>query len=131
MAGGVMRPNSSLSPKSEFNRDGQAIAVELDWLQSLVHGRISHFLEDQPKEFSPPAAPEIDFETALGRMLVINNFTLAERAVLALCIAPHIRPDLLEAFILRIRQPIKGLRSLAVAKCSRVAFSLPWQRPYS
>ena len=59
------------------------------------------YIKNKPDQFNLPKPPELDLDSALGNLLLNNQFTLAERTILALSIAPHIRPDLLEALSIK------------------------------
>lgn len=81
--------------------DAQAVAAELDWLGGAVEARITHFLRDQRAGFAHEPPPAQPLGTALGDLIAEGPLDAPARLVLALALAPHVQPALLDPFFVR------------------------------
>src|ERR1700741_2566075 len=84
---------------------------ELAWLDKIIITRLQiHF--EQPTdhtsvfEVTPPVHSEL--EAPYVKLIHHHKMDLAERIVLALAIAPHIQPELLDHFFFRNSQYERG-----------------------
>lgn len=95
----------------KLSHNAQALGQEMDWLAQLIDARLrTHF---QP-ENTPEEAPNLDPPALEANTSIFANFlhhyqlSYAERAVLALTLAPHIRPQLLDVFFSKNEQLDRG-----------------------
>lgn len=88
---------------------GTTLAHELDWLNEALHARVrQYFRLDDPAEAAgelpdlPPAPVLPSAATnAFARLVAGEQLGPAERLVLALALAPHLRPHLLDQLFAR------------------------------
>lgn len=78
-----------------------AVAAELEWLSRTIDARLRHFLTGESAPFVPPPPPDHVPDTALGALIADGPLDPAARLTLALALAPHIQPALLDPFFLR------------------------------
>ena len=83
------------------SEDAAAIARELAWLGRAVEARIMQFLKAPAAPFAHEAAPAQPRGTALGDLIAEGPLDEPARLVLALALAPHVQPALLDPFFLR------------------------------
>lgn len=74
---------------------------EIEWLQEVIHHAIGIYLKQDGnytdwKEIEAPAYTDVD--TPYANILKKWELTIYERLTLALAIAPHIRPEVLDIF---------------------------------
>lgn len=79
-----------------------ALEREFDWLEALIdHAIQSHFNPGDPAGPSPEAPDHPPDRSALGATVAALNLGKAERAMLALALAPNLRPHALDPFLVR------------------------------
>jgi AAA+ superfamily predicted ATPase len=81
----------------------QQLEQELLWLESVVDVALSLYFEnstefDKIYELTPPVHTE---KTTFTEILEENKFDFLERLVLALALAPHLKPSILDVFLIR------------------------------
>jgi DNA polymerase III delta prime subunit len=81
--------------------DAHAVAAELAWLTRVIDARITHFLKEPAAVFIPEAPPEVEPGTALGALIANGPLDTEARLALALALAPHVQPAILDPFFLR------------------------------
>jgi DNA polymerase III delta prime subunit len=81
--------------------DARAVATELDWLARVIEARITHFLKAPASPFTPEAPPAAEPGTALGTLIAGGPLDIEGRLALALALAPHVQPAILDPFFLR------------------------------
>ncbi len=90
---------------TSFASPGPALARELDWLAEVLAARLRHYFADQPapEPFASPLPPALTPGAADPYTQLVARHSLgpAERLVLALALAPHLRPQLLDALFAR------------------------------
>ena len=80
----------------------QALDAELDWLANCIAWRFQHYFGDGTAAAELPAPPAlVGSDAPLAALLQQHQATPAERLALALALAPHLRPQLLDIFFTR------------------------------
>lgn len=112
--------------RSEAAADGTAVPVnaaalqrELDWLEAVLQARLAaHFGQAEgdggPVDLPPPA---LDNDTSgLARLVRQHGLGPAERLVLALALAPHLRPQALDLLFVRNKNLDRGFTEFGGCK---------------
>lgn len=93
--------------------NGRDLAQELEWLAKLLERRLASYFSETSS--SPPLPsgdlppPSLDgSESAYARCVRDQGLSAAERAVLLLTLAPHLRPQLLDVFWMRNETTQRG-----------------------
>lgn len=88
----------------ELRANAAALEAELDWLQRIIDVRIRlHCGQECPVDAItalPPPEPQPP-EAAYTRLVQEHHLTPSERVLLALALAPHVRPQALDVFLSR------------------------------
>ncbi|NMM50864.1 ATP-binding protein [Marinigracilibium pacificum] len=80
------------------------IENELKWLKSCIDMRMAGYELSPESEIEFPEAPKVPEEgSAYAEFIIKNNLTIHERLVLALAIAPHAWPDLINGLLYKGR----------------------------
>jgi hypothetical protein len=80
---------------------GYSMERHLDWLRALVDARFQHYFKSEtPGEFQPPLPAKLDPGAPLDQTFARYGMTWVERAVLLLALAPIVRPQLLDLFLI-------------------------------
>ncbi|MFK7868242.1 MAG: ATP-binding protein [Roseobacter sp.] len=79
----------------------EAIGAELDWLGTVIEGRLRHFFAGTETEFVSPAPPHLPAGAALSTLVETSDLDAAARMVLALSIAPHVNSSILDPFFVK------------------------------
>ncbi|WP_415712891.1 ATP-binding protein [Maridesulfovibrio sp.] len=86
-----------------FVENARVIERELDWLERMLRSWLQHYFEPEkyaePPDVSPPELPSV--RTWYGGSVVDFQFSPVERLVLALAIAPEVRPQLLDVLFIQ------------------------------
>lgn len=77
-----------------------AMARELDWLSQAIDARLKTFFAGED-DVAPPPPPELDPEAAYGGVVAELRLDTDARLALALALAPHVKPELLDPFLVR------------------------------
>ncbi|QNH61090.1 ATP-binding protein [Hymenobacter sediminicola] len=84
------------------------LARELDWLSAVLSARVQHYFgsENAVAAMEDLPAPKLpaDATDAYSQLVQREQLNRAERLVLILALAPHFRPQALDAFFLRNSQ---------------------------
>lgn len=93
--------------------NGRDLDAELQWLESLLHRRLAAYFADPsssprlPDAASPP--PDLSAsDSPYARCVTERRLVPAERAVLLLALAPHLRPQLLDVLWVRNETTQRG-----------------------
>ena len=94
-----------------LNTNADILQQELAWLEKIIVARLNIYFEQKTDyrsifEVVPPVHPEQD--AAYVKLLHHYKMSIAERMVLALAIAPHIQPELLDHFFFKNAQYERG-----------------------
>jgi hypothetical protein len=89
-----------------LNANGRDLEGELEWLAQLLERRLALYFAKSSTSPSLPGPetqpPELDAsQSAYARFVVQHGLTPAERAVLLVALAPHLRPQLLDILCTR------------------------------
>ncbi|GAB3255489.1 ATP-binding protein [Chitinimonas naiadis] len=92
----------STGAETPFLIHAEALRLELDWLEAILDLRLkTHFqaMEDAPVVL--PAPPTLPGDSALGELVRDTPLDRDARLVLALALAPHLRPAALDLLFVR------------------------------
>jgi hypothetical protein len=97
-----MRVATAAASEASDSADRHAASLEreLAWLAQILEARLEAHFAGTPLE-TLPAAPSNDPNTFYGGMIAHYGFSVSERIVLALALAPRLRPHLLDVFFTR------------------------------
>ena len=82
----------------------QTLSEELDWLQSVLESRIESYFQQGNTETSIFDLPQPDLSknnTIYGQLVRELELDAAERLVLILSLSPHLKPELLDLFLIQ------------------------------
>ena len=101
----------------------QALSLELDWLTALLNQRLEqHFQQTALQLPEPPALPA---DSELARLHGELALGLEERALLALALAPHLRPEALDLLFMRNQNLERGFTEFGGVKSQTHGGFLP------
>lgn len=81
---------------SNIAENAKALASELDWLAAVVQGRLAGY-GNHESHWQLPEAPSLDgSRSAYADLVRQGDLSTDERLVLILCLAPHLRPQILD-----------------------------------
>jgi AAA+ superfamily predicted ATPase len=87
-----------------IQRNSEALHIEMEWLRQMIDTRLRLYFNLETQYGSPSAVPLPDLSnhpSALGQLIRAHNLDMVERTVLALALAPHVRPEILDGFMAR------------------------------
>lgn len=95
---------------TENNYHIQALIQELEWIADLINRRISNYFQPENSffELESVSPPELPAQSNLAKMHAEYELSLAERVILALVLAPNIRPQLLDNFCIKNKALDRG-----------------------
>jgi adenylate kinase family enzyme len=87
-----------------IDRNAQVLERELAWLSSVIDAAISIYLGNEcryrdVREIAPPPIEEPS--SPYGTVVCKRNLSFDERCILALTLTPHVRPQLLDRFLVK------------------------------
>ena len=95
-----------------LNANGRDLEAELEWLAQLLERRLAlYFAEASTSPLLPASEtpPPLDAsQSPYARFVRQHRLTPAERAVLLLALAPHLRPQLLDVLCTRNETTQRG-----------------------
>jgi AAA+ superfamily predicted ATPase len=104
----------------------RALALELDWLEGVLNLRLEqHFQQHDAGFESAPPPPGLPPESALATLVDELALGPVERAVLALALAPHLRPGMLDLLFVRNQNLDRGFTEFGGWKAQRHGGFLP------
>jgi len=88
---------------AQMQQNAQALAAELYWLSALISTRIALFFGDECdyNSVAEVTPPELPAGSTYASFLHQHQLTRAERCVLALSLAPHVQPEVLDPLYLK------------------------------
>ena len=88
---------------TEYNENAAILDQELNWFNSVLERRIQdYFNPDNPEKKEEVSLPDLNgSDTWYARFVKRYGFSLAERIVLMLALAPEVRPQILDIFFTR------------------------------
>lgn len=88
----------------------EAIAAEMQWLSMLIETRINHYFKtaDTLPPFESVVPPEHTDDAYLHRLIKDLELSREERIVLALSLAPHVSPQVLDTFFIKNKNFDRG-----------------------
>jgi AAA+ superfamily predicted ATPase len=104
----------------------QALEGDLDWLDQVVKLRLEqHFQQLEGGFAAAPPPPEPTPGSELGRLVSDHALGAGDRLVLALALAPHLRPSALDLFFVRNQNLDRGFTEFGGWKGQRHGGFLP------
>ncbi|RUL79018.1 ATP-binding protein [Dyella choica] len=103
-----------------------ALSLELDWLEAVLNLRLEQHFQQQAQGFdAAPPPPSLPPGSALAQLIDEQGLLAAERAVLALALAPHLRPGVLDLLFVRNQNLDRGFTEFGGWKAQRHGGFLP------
>lgn len=93
--------NAKASPKYSEANNIAALEAELDWLFLVINQAVRSYLKQEGHEESWRDIPMPDVsqdQSVFGQLCLDWSLNQDERLLLALCLAPHLRPQVLDLF---------------------------------
>ena len=104
----------------------QALEQELAWLQALLNLRLEQHFQQHGTGFEEaPSPPNLPTGSALAELIGELRLGAVERAVLALALAPHLRPGMLDLLFVRNQNLDRGFTEFGGWKAQRHGGFLP------
>ncbi len=91
---------TELQGSDDGDRHIAAVAAELEWLSTVIEARVRDFAASYPFGTLPPP-PAVDPLSRIGEVIAGANLEEDGRVMLALALAPHLQPSLLDPFFVR------------------------------
>lgn len=92
----------------ERHQRAQQLQLELAWLASAIDARIRHYFAADGSPFTCPEPPRLAPSSRHGALVARLGCSTEPRLALALALAPHLAPQLLDVFFLRNQQIDRG-----------------------
>lgn len=92
---------TGVDPTPDPALHAQALQCELDWLQATLTLRLQQHFSPQEAPAELPPAPQLPAGSALAGLVQAMSLGREARLVLALALAPHLRPELLDVMYVR------------------------------
>jgi hypothetical protein len=90
---------------STSERNAQSLEADLQWLQTVIDNRIRQFINgenhEEPAELAPPALETGEAGLCYADFFQKHGLTSEERLTVLLALAPEVRPELLDGFLIR------------------------------
>jgi AAA+ superfamily predicted ATPase len=103
-----------------------ALRQELDWLDALLNLRLEQHFQQHAEGFeAAPPPPALPPDSALAQLVGELSLAAMERVVLALAMAPHIRPGMLDLLFVRNQNLDRGFTEFGGWKAQRHGGFLP------
>ncbi|WP_374539494.1 ATP-binding protein [Chitinimonas taiwanensis] len=103
----------------------EALRQELDWLEAVLELRFKQHFEQQPFALASLAPPALLAGSALAELVAQYGLGARERLLLALAMAPHLRPAALDLFFVKNRNFDRGFSEFGGIKAQRHGGFLP------
>ncbi len=103
----------------------EALRQELDWLEAMLELRFKQHFEQQPFALAALAPPALLAGSALAELVAQYGLGTRERLLLALAMAPHLRPAALDLFFVKNRNFDRGFSEFGGIKAQRHGGFLP------
>lgn len=103
----------------------RALDAEMRWLSACIDARIRTHFAAEPTPVVFPPAPPLDRASRYHDLLQRIGAGDAERLLLALSLAPHVAPHVLDVFFLRNQQTDRGFTEFGGLKGTQHAGFLP------
>ncbi len=125
--------NSSAQP-CPATPESAAYVAEMRWLRHVIYIRIKHYFQtaktEEADEFEQapptfPPLPAVPGDSRYAALLVQAKVAIDERLLLALALAPHLAPGLLDEFFLKNKDTDRGYAQFGGVKGVHHAGFLP------
>lgn len=109
-----------------YSLHAAALSQELDWLDTVLNLRLEQHFQQLSEGFrAAPPPPSLPPGSALGELVDELGLKPVERAVLALALAPHLRPHALDLLFVRNQNLDRGFTEFGGWKAQRHGGFLP------
>ena len=111
----------------KLNQNCGQVERELYWLHEVINQKFTVYFDeesDPPKSIRIPP-PETDESTGLGKLISDYKLSESERMILALSLAPELRPQLLDRFFTRNKKYDRGFSEFGGIKGEQHGGFLP------
>lgn len=87
----------------QIDKNAAFLTLELDWLYRLIELRLRLYFDHEPpaEAFTDIMPPALNQHSSYSDFVLTNKLGTAERMILILSLAPHLKPELLDAFYTR------------------------------
>jgi len=103
-----------------------ALGLELGWLEAVLNLRLEQHFQQHAEGFErAPPPPVLPADSALAMLVDELSLAPAERAVLALAMAPHVRPGMLDLLFVRNQNLDRGFTEFGGWKAQHHSGFLP------
>lgn len=115
--------STGVEPRGSLH--AEALRQELDWLEAVLELRFKQHFEQQPFALAALAPPALLAGSALAELVAQYGLGARERLLLALAMAPHLRPAALDLFFVKNRNFDRGFSEFGGIKAQRHGGFLP------
>lgn len=116
----------STGAESPYTAHAKALQLELGWLETVLNLRLEQHFQQQVDGFErAPPPPDLPADSALATLVDEWSLGATERAVLALAIAPHVRPGVLDLLFVRNQNLDRGFTEFGGWKTQHHSGFLP------
>jgi AAA+ superfamily predicted ATPase len=115
--------STGVEPRGSLH--AEALRQELDWLEAVLELRFKQHFEQQPFALASLAPPALLAGSALAELVAQYGLGARERLLLALAMAPHLRPAALDLFFVKNRNFDRGFSEFGGIKAQRHGGFLP------
>lgn len=115
--------STGVEPRGSLH--AEALRQELDWLEAVLALRFKQHFEQQPFALAALAPPALLAGSALAELVAQYGLGARERLLLALAMAPHLRPAALDLFFVKNRNFDRGFSEFGGIKAQRHGGFLP------
>lgn len=115
----------STGAEDRYAPHAQALSLELDWLEAVLNLRLEQHFQQHPESFEDAPPPVLPTGSALAALVDELALQPTERIVLALALAPHLRPGILDLLFVRNQNFDRGFTEFGGWKAQRHGGFLP------
>jgi hypothetical protein len=96
----IIRTTNDRTMKQSIKNNAGVLSAEMEWLHQLIDLRLRLYFNDEPayEHFDQLHAPVLKSDSFYAGIINKYNLQLPERIVLALALAPHLKPEILDGF---------------------------------
>ncbi len=104
--------------EADLNRHTEFIELEMSWLSQLIDLRIKTYFqtEENLPPFQSVIPPELPEACRYHQTLIASQCTWLDRMILVLCLAPHVKPQVLDPFFMKNKNLDRGFTEFGGVK---------------